>query len=146
MLPARTGAIEHFIGSDVVRGAANGPVGINVQIGERGILLPGLVVGQRIIHDGVLRDFRERDVVRDVVHVGAVILAHQIKLAAVAEHCGANPALFEPGILLNDGDVPAIELAKLRVAFLDDFLAARNVEETGDFLVHVPFPATLAAA
>jgi hypothetical protein len=28
-----------------------------VQIGERGVLLAGLMVGQRIIHDRVLRDF-----------------------------------------------------------------------------------------
>ena len=104
------------------------------------------MVGQRIIHDGVLGDFGKRDVVRDVVQVGAVILAHQIKLAAVAENCGANPALFEPGVLLNDGDVPAIEFAKLGVTFLDDFLAARNVEEPGDFLIHIPFPQRLAAA
>ena len=48
--------------------------------------------------------------------------------------------LFEPRILLDDGNVPAIELAKLGVGFLDDFLAAGDVEEAGDFLIHVAFP------
>ena len=67
MLPARTGTVEHLLGSDVVRRAANGPVGINVQISERAVLLSGLMVGQRIIHDGVLVDFGERNVVRDVI-------------------------------------------------------------------------------
>jgi hypothetical protein len=74
MLPARTGTIEHFLGRNVVRRATDGPVGINVQVGERGILLPGLVVGQRIIHDRVLRDFGQRDVMGDVVQIGAVVL------------------------------------------------------------------------
>ena len=50
-----------------------------------------------------------------VVQVGAVILAHDEELAAVAEHGGADAGLFEPGILLHDGNVPAIELAKLGV-------------------------------
>ena len=47
---------------------------------------------------------------------------------------------FEPGILLHDGNVPAVELAKLGVALLNDFLAAGNVEEAGDLLIDVPFP------
>ena len=58
----------------------------------------------------------------------------------VAEHGGADARLFEPRILLDDGDVPAIELAKLGVGFLNDFLPAGDVEEAGDFLIHVPFP------
>ena len=98
------------------------------------------MVGQRIIHDRVLGDFGQRDVLRHVLQVGAVVLAHDEKLAAVAEHSGADARLFEPGVLLDDGDVPAIEFAKLRVAFLHDFLAAWNVEKPGDFLIHVPFP------
>jgi hypothetical protein len=35
------------------------------------------------------------------------------KLGAVAEHGPADATLLEPRVLLNDGDVPAIELAKL---------------------------------
>ena len=114
--------------------------GVGVQIGERRILLAGLMVGQRVIHDGVLRHFGQRDVLAHVLQVGAVVLAHDEKLARVAEHGGADARLFEPRILLDDGDVPAIELAKLRVGFLNDFLSAGNVEEAGDFLIHVPFP------
>jgi len=36
--------------------------------------------------------------------------------------------------LLTDGDVPAIELAKLAAGFLSDFLAAGDVEEVRDLL------------
>ena len=72
--------------------------------------------------------------------IRAVVLAHDEKLARVAEHGGADARLFEPRILLDNGNVPAIEFAKLRVTFLNDFLAAGDVEEAGDFLIHVPFP------
>ena len=78
--------------------------------------------------------------------VRAVVLAHDEKLAAVAEHGGADARLFEARVLLDDGDVPAIELAKLGVAFLNYFLSAGNVEEAGDFLIHVAFPQVRAAA
>ncbi len=111
-----------------------------MQISERGVFLPGLMVGQRVIHYRVLGDFGNGDVARDVVQIGAVVLAHQEKLAAVAEHGGTDARLFETRILLDDGNVPAIELAKLCVAFLHDFLAAGDVEEAGDFLIHIPFP------
>jgi hypothetical protein len=137
---ARTAAIEHLARGDVMNRAAEIPAGVGVEIGERRILLPALVVGQRIIHDGVLRHFGQRDVLAHVVQIRAVVLAHDEKLARVAEHCGADARLFEPGVLLNDADVPAIKLAKLRVGLLDDFLAAGNVEETGDFFIDVPFP------
>ena len=140
MLAARTGAIEHFGRSVVVSRPANRTVGINVQISERGVFRSGLMVGQRVIHYRVLGDFGNRDVPRDVVQIGAVVLAHQEKLAAVPEHGGTDARLFEARILLDDGNVPAIKFAKLRVAFLHDFLAARNVEETGDFLIDIPFP------
>ena len=113
---------------------------VGVQVGERRILLAGLVVGQRVIHDCVLRDFRQRDVLAHVVQVRAVVLAHDKELAAVAEHGRTDAALLEPRVLLNDGNVPAIELAKLGVGFLNDFLAAGNVEEAGNFLIHVPLP------
>ena len=121
-------------------------VGVGVQISERRILLAGLMVGQRIIHDRVLGHFGQRDVLAHVIQIGAVVLAHDEKLARVAEHGGADARLFEPRILLDDGNVPAIEFAKLRVAFLDDFLSAGNVEEAGDFLIDVPFPQRRAAA
>ena len=104
------------------------------------------MVGQRIIHDRVLRHFRECDVFAHVVEVGAVVLSHDKKLAAVAEHGGADARLFETRILLHDGDVPTIELAKLGVALLNDLLPAGNVEEAGDFLIDVPFPNRGAAA
>ena len=98
---------------------------------------PDLMVWQGIIHDGVLGDFRQRDVLRHVLQVGPVILAHDEKLAGVAEHGGADARLFEPGVLLDDGNVPAIEFPKLGVAFLHDFLSTRNVEEAGDLLIHI---------
>ena len=91
-----------------------------------------LVVGQRVIHDCVLRDLWQRDVLAHVVQVCAIILAHDKKLAAVPEHGRTDAALFEPRVLLNDGDVPTVELAKLGVGFLNDFLAAGNVEEARD--------------
>jgi hypothetical protein len=78
---------------------------------ERRILLAGLVVGQRVIHDRMLGDFRQRDVPAHVVQVRAVVLAHDEELAAVAEHGRTDAALLEPRVLLNDGNVPAIELA-----------------------------------
>src|SRR2546422_9405930 len=92
------------------------------------------MIRQRVIHDGVLCDLWQRDVLAHVVQVRAVVLPHDEKLAAVAEHGRTDAALLEPRVLLNDGDVPAIELAKLRVRFLHDFLAAGNVEEARDFL------------
>jgi len=98
------------------------------------------MVGQRVVHDGVLRHFGQRDVLAHVIQIRAVVLAHDEKLARVAEHGGADARLLEARILLHDGNVPAIELAKLGVGFLDDFLPAGNVEETGDLLVDVPFP------
>src|SRR5271154_4475148 len=108
--------------------AAKIPAGVGVKISERRILLSRLMVGQWIIHYRVLGDFGQRDVLRHILEVGAVVLAHDEKLARVAEHSGADARLFEPGILLDDGNIPAIELAKLGVGFLDDFLSAGNVE------------------
>src|ERR1035441_6502629 len=98
MLAARTGAVEHFGGSEIVGRPANRAVGINVQISERGIFLPGLMVGQRVIHYRVLGDFGNGDVARDVVQIGAVVLAHQEKLAAVAKYGGADARLLETRI------------------------------------------------
>ena len=98
------------------------------------------MVGQRIIHDRVLGDFGQRDVMGHVLQIRAVVLAHDEKLAAVAKHGGADARLFEPCVLLDDGNVPAIEFPQLGVRLLDDFLPAGNVEEAGDFLIDVPFP------
>ena len=88
----------------------------------------------------MLRQFGQADVARHVFQVGAIVLAHEEELARVAENGGANAALFEATVLLYDGNIPAVEFAQLRVALLDDFLAAGDVEEAGDFFVYVPFP------
>ena len=58
----------------------------------------------------------------------------------VAEDGGANAAFFEAAVLLNDGNVPAIELPHLRVAFFHDLFAAWNVEKARDFFVDIPLP------
>ncbi len=42
--------------------------------------------------------------------------------------------------MLDDRDVPAVELAHLRVALLHDLLAAWDVEDARDFLIDVPLP------
>lgn len=39
---------------------------------------------------------------------GAVVLPHEEELAAVPKNGGTDARLFEPGVLLNDGNVPAI--------------------------------------
>jgi hypothetical protein len=65
---------------DVVDRAVQIPRGVGVQICEWRILLAGLVVGQRVIHDRVLGDFRQRDVPAHVVQVRPVVLAHDEKL------------------------------------------------------------------
>jgi DNA polymerase-4 len=140
MLAARTGAVEHLRRRDVVNRAAHIPRGVGVQVSERRILLAGLMVGQRVIHNRVLRHLWQRDVLAHVFQVRAVVLPHYEKLARVSEYGRADARLFEPRILLHDGDVPAIELPKLGITFLHDFLSAWDVEETGDFLIHVPFP------
>src|SRR6202050_5256707 len=98
------------------------------------------MVRERIVHEGVLRDLRDGDVLRDVVDVSPVVLPHQKELPAIAKHRRPDATLLEPCVLLHDRDIPAIELAKLRIALLDDLLAAGDVEEAGDFLVYVPFP------
>jgi len=62
------------------------------------------------------------------------------KLARVSEYGRADARLFEPRILLHNGDVPAIELTKLGVTLLNDFLSTWDVEKAGNFLIDVPFP------
>ena len=137
---ARTRTIEHFGRRNIVNRSANRAIGVQMQIGKGAEFLAGLMVGQRIIHNGVLGDVRQRDVVRHVLQVRPVALAHEKKLAAVAKNSGANAGLFEPAVLLDNRDVPAIEFAKLGVAFPHDFFAAWNVQKPGDFFIHVPFP------
>ena len=61
--------------------AAEIPAGIGVIISERRILLAGLMIGQWIIHDGVLRHFGQRNVLAHVIEISAVVLAHDEKLA-----------------------------------------------------------------
>ena len=46
---------------------------------------------------------------------------------------------FEAAVLLNDGNVPAIELPHLRVALFYDLFAARNVEKARAFFVTFRF-------
>ena len=123
-----------------MRGAADRILRVVVQVGEGGELFAGLLVGQRIGEDGVLRQIGEADVGGHVVEIGAIVLAHEEELAAVAEDGGADAAFFEAAVLLDDGDVPAIELPHLRVALLHDLFAAWNVEQARDFLVNVPLP------
>ena len=91
---AGTGSIEHFRRGDVVNRAAEIARRVGVQVGERRILLAGLMVGQRIVHDRVLRHFGQRDVLAHVLQVQAVVLPHDEKLAAVAEHGRADAALL----------------------------------------------------
>jgi hypothetical protein len=73
----------------------------------------------------VLRHLGQRDVLAHVVQVCSIVLAHDEELAAVAEHGRADAALLESRVLLDNRNVPAIELAKLGVGFLNDFLATR---------------------
>lgn len=68
-----------------MRGAADWVLGVVVQVGEGGIFLAALLVRQRIGEDRVLRHIREADVARRVVEIGAVVLAHEEELTAVAE-------------------------------------------------------------
>ena len=88
----------------------------------------------------MFRQFGETDVAAHVFQIGAIILAHKKELARVAEDGGANAAFLEAAVLLNDGNIPAIELPHLRVALFHDLFAARNVEKARDLLVHIPFP------
>jgi hypothetical protein len=46
----------------------------------------------------------------------------------------ADAAFFEPAVLLNAGDVPAIELPHLRVAFFYNLFAAWNMQKVARLL------------
>src|ERR1700722_3288725 len=93
---------KHFGRRNIVDRSANRAVGVQMQIGKGAELLAGLMVGQGIIHDRVLGDVGQRDVMRHILQVRSVTLAHEKKLAAVAENSGANARLFEPAVLLDD--------------------------------------------
>src|SRR5580704_9248800 len=73
-----------------------------------------------------------------VFEIGAIILTHEKKLPRVSEYGGPDTAFLEAAVLLNNGNIPAIELAHLRVAFLYDLFASWNIQEPRDFFVHVP--------
>ena len=60
-------------------------------------------------------------------------------MSAIAEHSGADTTLFKAAVLLDDGNIPAIELPHLRVTLFHDLFAAWDVEQTRDFFVDVPF-------
>ena len=96
-------------------GAADLVLRVGVEVGEGGELLPVLLVGERIREDGVPGHFGEADVAGHVVEIGAVVLPHEEELAAVAEDGGADAAFLETGVLLYDGDVPAVKRPHLRV-------------------------------
>jgi hypothetical protein len=66
-------------------------------------------------------------------------LSHEEKLPRVSEYGGPDTTFFEAAVLLNNGNVPAIEFAHLRVALLHDLFAAWNIQKPRDFFVHVPF-------
>ena len=124
-----------------MRGAADRVLRVGVEVGKAGKpVVAALLVGERIGENGVLRQFSEADVAAHVFQVGAIILAHEEKLARVAEDGRANAAFFETAVLLHDGNIPAIELPHLRVAFFDDLFAARNVEKARDFFINIPLP------
>src|SRR5439155_12155012 len=130
-------AIKHFGGGNVVDGATKVASRVGVEVRKRGVFLSRLMVGKGVVHNRVLGDLRQRDVFAHVVQVRSVVLPHDEELPAVAEYGRTNAALFEARILLNNRDVPAIELSQLGVALLNNFLSAGDVEETGDFFVDV---------
>ena len=80
------------------------------------------------------------DVLGDVFQVGAVELPHEEELFRVPHDDGPNPRALEFAVLLNNGNNPAVELAKLGVTFAHDLLAAWDIEEPGRFLEDDPFP------
>ena len=77
---------------------------------------------------------------RHIVEIGAIVLAHEKELARIAKDSGANATFFESAVLLNNRNVPAIELPHLRVALFHDLFAAWNIEQPRDFFVDVPLP------
>src|SRR5260221_5812649 len=62
VLPAGAAAIQHLRGGNVVNAAANGAERVHMVVGERGELLPRLLVRERVAHDRLLGDLGQRDV------------------------------------------------------------------------------------
>src|ERR1700730_1676555 len=77
-----------------------------------------------------------------VFEIGAVVLTHEEKLPRVSEYGGPDTTFLETAVLLNDGDVPAVELSHLRVALLHDLFAAWNIQKPRDLFVHVALSKT----
>ena len=106
----------------------------------RKLLIGGLLLGQRVVLNGVDHHLGQLDVLGDVFQVGAVELPHEEELLRVPHDDGPNPGALEFAVLLNDGNDPAVEFAKLGVAFAHDLLAAGDIEEPGGFLEDDPLP------
>ena len=94
----------------------------------------GLLLRKRIVMNRVDRDFGELDVLRDILKVRAVKLPHQKELLGVAHDDRSDPRGFELAVLLDNGERPAVELAKLGVAFRHDLFATGHVQEAGYLL------------
>ncbi len=106
----------------------------------RKLLIGGLLLGERVVLNGVDHHLGQLDVLGDVFQVRAVELPHEEKLFRVSHDDGTNPCALEFAVLLNNRDDPAIEFAKLGVAFAHDLFAAWNIKEAGRFLEDDPFP------
>jgi len=63
---------------------------VGVQISERRILLAGLMVGERVVHDACCVTSGSRDVLAHVIQISAVVLAHDEKTGASAEYGRAD--------------------------------------------------------
>jgi len=80
VLAAGRTAIEHFARRNVVSRAAQISAGVGMEISERRKFLPRLMVGQWVVHYRVLGHFGQRDVLRHVLQIRAVVLPHDEKL------------------------------------------------------------------
>lgn len=67
-------------------GAAEIAIRVGMQISKGRVFLAGLMVRERIVHDRVLRYFRQGDVLAHVFQVPTIVLAKNEKLPAVAKH------------------------------------------------------------
>ncbi len=76
-----------------MRSSADRILRVVVQVCERRTILARLLIRERIRKNGVFRQFGQADVARHIVQIGAVVLAHEEELAAVAEYSGADAAL-----------------------------------------------------
>jgi len=97
------------------------------------------MVRQRIIHDGVLSHFGQGDVLRHVLQVRAVVLAHDEKLARVAEHGERMRDCLKRAYCCTMEMFQQLNLRSWR-RIPERFPVRRDVEKAGDFLIHVAFP------